>query len=265
MGSPELQLAAVYTRRVEASLARVWENVYDWEHLPALHEGSFSAVDLVEDRGGDWTVRYRPADGRRGAELIRLDSDRPAGRYRVTTLEGPGAGAEIRVQLTAVEPCVTEVEAGYYSPESRPDRLNHIGQGFLAAYGRLWDEDEAMMRAREHALGARRLSKAGGGVADAVRLGALAEVEAALPLTVEVGGEPFRVLRDRGELLVHAARCPHWLGPLDAAPVKDGAVRCPWHGWRFDLRTGENLDGRNCALPRPPRLSLEAGEVWLRP
>ena len=33
----ELVIAAVYKREVAASLERVWENVYDWEHLPFLH------------------------------------------------------------------------------------------------------------------------------------------------------------------------------------------------------------------------------------
>jgi nitrite reductase/ring-hydroxylating ferredoxin subunit len=261
MSGLELSLAGTYRRRVEASLARVWENVCDWEHLPALHEGSFSDVELLEEWSGGWMVRYLPAEPGRQMERIRLEADREAECYRVTTLEGAAAGSEIRVQLRSVEPHVTEVEAAYHVPERRPDRLERIGAGFLAAYGRLWDEDEAMMRAREEALRAqaRRTPP------QPVRLGPPAEIEGRLPLTVEIGGEPFRLVRDAGELVVHAARCPHWLGPLDAAPVRNGAVRCPWHGWRFDIRTGENLDGRPCTLPQAPRLTLEAGELWLRP
>ena len=256
----ELHLAGVYRRRVQASLARVWENVYDWEHLPALHEGTFASVELIESRGSDWTVRYG-ATGGGAPELIRLDSDRTAGWYRVTTLEGAGVGSEIRVRLTAVEPHVTDVEVQYHVPEARPHYLERIGAGFVAVYERLWDEDEAMMRAREAALRSRgrRVDP------QPVRVGLLADVEATLPVIVEVGGQDFRVVRDGDELLAHAVLCPHWLGPLDASPVEHGVVRCPWHGWRFDVRTGENLDGRRCGLPSPPRVSVEVGEVWLRP
>jgi nitrite reductase/ring-hydroxylating ferredoxin subunit len=46
----------------------------------------------------------------------------------------------------------------------------------------------------------------------------------------------------------HATVCPHLGGPLDATPVAGGCVRCPWHGYRFDLRTGRNLDGRALRL-----------------
>ena len=59
-----------------------------------------------------------------------------------------------------------------------------------------------------------------------------------------------------GELVAHAAVCPHWLGPLDAASLEDGALRCPWHGYRFDVRSGCNLDGRRLRLPPAPRVRV---------
>ena len=33
-----LSLAATYTREVRAGIKRIWENVLDWEHLPAVHD-----------------------------------------------------------------------------------------------------------------------------------------------------------------------------------------------------------------------------------
>jgi nitrite reductase (NADH) small subunit len=35
--------------------------------------------------------------------------------------------------------------------------------------------------------------------------------------------------------------CLHLDNPLDDGFVSDGCVTCPWHGWRYDLRTGEHL------------------------
>lgn len=35
--------------------------------------------------------------------------------------------------------------------------------------------------------------------------------------------------------------CCHIGNPLDDGLVKHGCVTCPWHGWRYDLRTGEHL------------------------
>jgi len=29
--------------------------------------------------------------------------------------------------------------------------------------------------------------------------------------------------------------------PIDDGAVSGGSVTCPWHGWRYDLRTGDLL------------------------
>ena len=38
---PGPALASTYTREVRAGMERIWENVLDWEHLPALREICF--------------------------------------------------------------------------------------------------------------------------------------------------------------------------------------------------------------------------------
>jgi nitrite reductase/ring-hydroxylating ferredoxin subunit len=35
--------------------------------------------------------------------------------------------------------------------------------------------------------------------------------------------------------------CCHVGNPLDDGFVDGNTVTCPWHGWRYDLRTGEHL------------------------
>ncbi|MFQ5708443.1 MAG: Rieske (2Fe-2S) protein, partial [bacterium] len=37
--------------------------------------------------------------------------------------------------------------------------------------------------------------------------------------------------------------CPHRNGPLSEGEVSVGTVMCPWHGARFDLKTGKGLIG----------------------
>jgi nitrite reductase (NADH) small subunit len=32
--------------------------------------------------------------------------------------------------------------------------------------------------------------------------------------------------------------CPHRQGPLGEGTLDGQIVSCPWHGWRFDLKTG---------------------------
>ena len=56
--------------------------------------------------------------------------------------------------------------------------------------------------------------------------------------------------------------CRHIGNPLDDGFVKDGVVTCPWHGWQYDLRTGEHLTvfGRRTGLRTFP-VRAEGDEV----
>ena len=45
-----------------------------------------------------------------------------------------------------------------------------------------------------------------------------------------------------GDVLAVQAFCPHLEAPLFLGSVADGAVTCPWHRWRFDLRSGACLE-----------------------
>ena len=38
--------------------------------------------------------------------------------------------------------------------------------------------------------------------------------------------------------------CPHQGLPLDCEPDAQGMMTCPWHGFRFDARTGACLSGQ---------------------
>jgi nitrite reductase/ring-hydroxylating ferredoxin subunit len=57
------------------------------------------------------------------------------------------------------------------------------------------------------------------------------------------------------------------LGPLGDARVVDGCVECPWHGYRFDMRTGRSADGRGLRLATVGRIAVDegSGEVQLLP
>jgi nitrite reductase/ring-hydroxylating ferredoxin subunit len=260
---PALHLAGRYDRVVAAGIARVWENVLDWEHLPALHNGQFQSIALLDNGPWGWRARVvnHPGDESK-AQTIAVRIDRAAGRYCSATLEGPGAGTEIWTTLTPQGPDRTAVAVTFHVAEARPERLAGIGARYVEIYARLWDEDEAMMVERERALAARRtLSR---DTVAVLNLGPVEAVRATLPRLVEVGGERFRLLELDGQLIAHAATCPHWLGPLGAAPVVDGCIRCPWHDYAFDVLTGASTDGRGLSLSPAPQVLLERGDVVIR-
>lgn len=75
-------------------------------------------------------------------------------------------------------------------------------------------------------------------------------------LIVEVAGREIGIFNIDGELFALRNRCPHLGGPLCEGPVlglvyssEPGDVRfdaskqlitCPWHGWEFDVKTGQS-------------------------
>jgi nitrite reductase/ring-hydroxylating ferredoxin subunit len=260
---PGLQLAGRYDRVVAVGIARVWENVLDWEHLPALHSGQFRSINLLDSGSWGWSARVvnQPGDEAR-AQTIAVWIDRAAGRYCSSTVEGPGTGTEIWTTLTPLGPDRTKVAVTFHVAETRPGRLGGIGARYVEIYTLLWDEDEAMMVERERALATRRAISRD--AVAALNLGPVESVRATLPRLFEFGGERFRLLELYGRLIAHAATCPHWLGPLGAVPVVDGCIRCPWHDYAFDVLTGASTDGRGLALASPPRVLVEQGDVVIR-
>jgi nitrite reductase/ring-hydroxylating ferredoxin subunit len=252
----ELHLAGVYRRRVKASLERIWENVFDWEHLSHLHNGSFAACTLIDAGRWGWRVALTPKGT--ASQLVEMRVDRANSRYTSKTVEGTGAGTEIRVVLAPVEPHQVDVTVEFHLPEDHLDRLAVIGDAYVAVYARLWDEDEAMMQVREHALARRRSPNFS---APPLNLGEAQAVRAALPLAFEFGEAPFRLVDLDGELVAHSTVCPHWLGPLDEAPVIGGQVSCPWHGYRFDVTSGVCAAHPALKLGPAPEVSLFDGRV----
>jgi Rieske [2Fe-2S] domain len=210
----QLTRVATYDRTIGASLDRVRENVLDWEHLPWLHPETFAHVRLLEHRRGGFRVESVMRGGAAGDSLDIDVTFEPGDLvYHSRTVRGRGEGTDIVTRLERVAPQTTRIAVEFLAPAVTPERVARLGAFYLRLYALLWDQDEAMMVRRQTVLDGR--------LATAMR-------------EVEVNGTRVR----------HATVCPHRGGPLDHAPVEDGCIRCPWHGYRFDLHTGRSADGR---------------------
>lgn len=60
---------------------------------------------------------------------------------------------------------------------------------------------------------------------------------------VSVNGTDVLLSRVRGEVCAISNVCGHFAGPLDEGDREGDTVVCPWHGSRFDLCTGEAVNG----------------------
>lgn len=268
MPGPSESWVGAYQRRMAVSLERMYENALDWEHLPHLHGSSFSSIDLIED--GDWGWRARvglgaPGDPGSKAEneiLLQLSLDRTHRRWISATLEGPGKGSEIWTHVFEHGPRDIEIQADFFVPGLTEAQKPAAATYYKALYHRLYDEDEAMMLARQAALDAR--SKNGSDEASAQRritLGPVAPLMAEAKTrgahTFSLGGRRWALSFTDDTPRIHAADCPHLQLPLENAHLEGTRLTCPWHGYQFDVESGACLTGQSCRLPRPPSLLIE--------
>ena len=66
-------------------------------------------------------------------------------------------------------------------------------------------------------------------------------------------GQPVLLTRVQGKVCAFSAKCPHIGLSLARGKIENSVIRCPWHGSRFDIATGENLDWANSfgGMPMP--------------
>lgn len=78
-------------------------------------------------------------------------------------------------------------------------------------------------------------------------VGSTDDVTADSPLVADVDGTTVAVFYVDGEYHALDQTCPHQGGPLGDGKVEDGCVYCPWHGWEFDIKSGEHVQGSDQA------------------
>lgn len=94
---------------------------------------------------------------------------------------------------------------------------------------------------------------------------------------VEVAGRSIGIFNIGGEFFALRNRCPHQGGPLclgqvsglvvSAAPgqydySRQGEiVRCPWHGWEFDIKTGRSYIDPAKVRVRRYEVTVERSEI----
>ena len=55
-------------------------------------------------------------------------------------------------------------------------------------------------------------------------------------------GREISLFKSEGRVYAIDNLCLHEGGPLGHGPVKEGVVTCPWHLWKFDIRTGAMVE-----------------------
>ena len=95
---------------------------------------------------------------------------------------------------------------------------------------------------------------------------------------VEIGGRSLGVFNIKGEFYALRNICPHQGGPLCQGPLtgfvmadKPGGeyryerrgeiLRCPWHGWEYDVTTGQSWVDPASVRTRRYEVEVSAGDA----
>ena len=64
---------------------------------------------------------------------------------------------------------------------------------------------------------------------------------------VAIGARRIALYHHAGTFYALKDMCPHAGLPISDGPISDGTVTCPYHGWTFDLATGNGPAGTQVA------------------
>ena len=95
------------------------------------------------------------------------------------------------------------------------------------------------------------------------RAASLGELPPGRPTLVEIDGTRIVLARVGEQVYACGDTCAHKGGPLSEGRLSGTRLACPWHGWIYDVRTGQcACPGRGAGVPSYP-VRIDDGEVWI--
>lgn len=99
---------------------------------------------------------------------------------------------------------------------------------------------------------------------DFVKVAETKDIQSTKMKTVEVAGENICLINVEGKYYAIGNVCTHEGGPLAEGTLEGYEVECPWHGSKFDIRTGK--------VTRPPadepestyEVKVEGNDILIR-
>ncbi len=95
-----------------------------------------------------------------------------------------------------------------------------------------------------------------------VRVASRDEVPAGQGRVVETAGKTIALFNVGGTFYAIDYVCIHRGGPLGEGDLEGTVVVCPWHAWRWDVRTGANADNPAVTIPCFP-VAVDGADVFV--
>ena len=95
-----------------------------------------------------------------------------------------------------------------------------------------------------------------------VLVGKAADFQAGEGRVVEADGKDLALFNVDGAYYALDNACSHRGGPLGEGDLEGTTVVCPWHAWRWDVKTGANVNNPAVKMACFP-VSVDGGSVYV--
>ncbi|MDA4128134.1 MAG: Rieske (2Fe-2S) protein [Thaumarchaeota archaeon] len=96
------------------------------------------------------------------------------------------------------------------------------------------------------------------------RIADVSEIEPGKIRIAKVGGTEIFVANVEGSFFALPNKCTHAGGPLGRGKLTGNVIPCPWHGSKFDVKTGQVVGGPAQKPEIPLEVKVENSSVWVR-
>ena len=100
-------------------------------------------------------------------------------------------------------------------------------------------------------------------MAEFVRVASAAEIPQGQGKLVETNGRQLAIFNVDGAFHAIDNVCKHQGGPLAEGELEGCTVACPWHGWTYDVSSGECLEDSESSVERF-EVKLEGADIYVK-
>lgn len=99
-------------------------------------------------------------------------------------------------------------------------------------------------------------------MADFIRVAEVSEMKPGECKVVQADGKEIALFNVEGTVCALDNTCLHRGGPLGEGELDGDVVTCPWHGWQYNVRTGEKCSDRSQKVARY-ETKVEGGQIMV--
>lgn len=96
-----------------------------------------------------------------------------------------------------------------------------------------------------------------------IKVSKAGDVPADTGLAAEVEGQAIALYKVDGKVYAIDGVCPHAGGPMAEGSLNGCLAMCPWHGWEFNVKTGQCDFNPDIAVKTYP-VKEEKGDIFIK-